>query len=114
MPSKSSSGRHASRLRGFPNPIRPDDHHRGRNNGAPSSPAPGKTVGGTLTVKGRGEGASRSYSQAQDEYSRAGVMTKGSVRFDKYTDRGRSEATGGNPSAKSRAPISYKDREGVA
>jgi hypothetical protein len=113
MTSKSSSGRDAERKVGYPNPVRVDDHHRGPS-GAPSYPKSGATTGGVLTTKGRGEGAVRQYDMKQDEYSRSSIMTKASVRYDNYTDRGRSEATGGNPSPKSRAPISYRDREGVA
>jgi hypothetical protein len=81
-------------------------------NGSPSYPAATGSVGGMKTIAGRGEGATRSFGMRPDELSRSSVMTSASVRRDVYKGPGRSEATGGNPSAKSRAPISYRDHEG--
>jgi hypothetical protein len=98
-------------MRGYPNPARVDDYHRGSNNGAPTSPPFGATVGGQLTVRGRGEGSVRQYSQAQDEYSRSNVMTKASVRYDRYTGPGSVASVG---PLGPRKPVSYKDNEGVA
>jgi hypothetical protein len=112
MSKSSSSGRDATRPKGLaPYPKRPDDYG---HQGSPRSPDKFSTVGGTLTVKGKGAGATRSYSQAEDEYSRQTVSTSASVRHDRYNGPGRSEATGGNPSPRSRAPRSYRDHEGVA
>jgi hypothetical protein len=108
MTSRSSSGRDAHRYFGKPNPRRPDDHHWG-SSGAPSNPAPGKTVGGVLTTQGRGEGSIKQRSMAEDEYSRSTIMTSASVRHDHYSDRPRSEATGGPLPGKSRKPVPYQD-----
>jgi hypothetical protein len=108
---KASSGRDAVRMRGYPNPLRVDDHHRSANNGAPSYPKPGATTGGHLNAKGKGEGAYRPYGQMADEYSRSGIMTKASTRFDRYTGPGSVSSVG---PLKPRGPVSYKDREGVA
>jgi hypothetical protein len=100
-----SGGRDAKVLKGRPNPPRVDDYSW---NGSARNVDKFATVGGKLTTKGRGQDATRSYSQAEDDYSRMTVATKSSTRFDRYTDRKRSEATGGALPGRSRKPISYQ------
>jgi hypothetical protein len=107
MTSRSGSGRDAVRPKGLaPYPKRPDDYGR---NGSGRSPDKFATVSGELRVKGRGEGATRTYSQKEDDYSRMTVSTKASTRHDHYHDRPRSEATGGPLPGKSRKPVPYQD-----
>jgi hypothetical protein len=104
MSKSATSGRDAVRKYGR-GPDRPDNYSW---NGSPTSPSKFSFVGGSKTVPGVGAGASRSWGRRPDEMDRSGLPS-GGARVDKYTDRPRSDATGGNPSARSRAPRPYTD-----
>jgi hypothetical protein len=70
---------------------------------------------GGYTKPGVGAGAVRKYGRPLDEIDRSSVKTGASVRQDHYHGLGRTWTTGGpDPSKGSKAPRSYKDREGVA
>jgi hypothetical protein len=103
--SNMSSGKDAHRPRDKA-PAQPGDYGR---NGSPSRPDKMSFVGGSKAVPGVGAGATRSWGRRADEIDRSRVSTAASVRTDFYTDRPRSEATGGPASDKSRKPVSYNE-----
>ena len=104
-----SGGDGSRRMRGFPNPPRPDDHHRvpDTSNGAPIYPRKTAKVG-DVKVTRTGIDAVRQVSRPPDELERSGVTTWASERRDHYTDRGPSWAGSGPQSP--RASRSYEDR----
>ena len=104
-----TSGKDAVRKRGR-GPARPDDYGR---SGSPIRPDKFDTVGPAKVMKGVGAGASRTIDRKFDEIDRSRVSTSASVRSDFYTDRPRSEASGGPASNKPRPAVPYDpDRKG--
>jgi hypothetical protein len=100
-----TSGKDATRPRGKA-PAQPGDYGR---SGSPNYPSTDGNVGGMKTVPGVGAGATRSWGRRADEIDRSRVSTSASVRTDHYTDRGRSESSGGPASNKSRKPVVYDE-----
>jgi hypothetical protein len=86
----SSSGKDAHRPRDKA-PAQPGDYGR---QGSPIRPDKFDTVSGQKVTK-TGIGATRTVDRKFDEIDRSRVSTPASIRSDFYTDRPRSEATGG-------------------